>query len=245
MNQKSIPIKLSPRRLATDGRPKENNREYVYRVLRENIMGLYLEPGTALNENELSELFGVSRTPVHEAVTKLRDEHLVDVLPQSGSFISQIDLMMSREGHSIRIYVEPHIITELAGKVLPKDLSVFTDILDRQEDAINSDNAIQTFFDLDNLFHEKMYTISNMPHIWQSIRGLSSHFDRIRYLDAMYYNKEYLEHFVEEHKCLFALLVSGIPNGFDVQDYVERHVSSYKKSLMPLMQRFPHYFSGL
>ncbi len=74
----------------------ENNREYVYRVLRDNIMTLKLLPGATVNEGELAELFHISRTPVHEAVLILKEESLIDVYPQSGSRISyiQIDILM-------------------------------------------------------------------------------------------------------------------------------------------------------
>lgn len=51
----------------SDKRESENNREYVYRVLRDNIMTLKLLPGTTINEGELAESFHMSRTPVHEA----------------------------------------------------------------------------------------------------------------------------------------------------------------------------------
>lgn len=76
---------------------KENNREYAYRVLRDNIMTLRLLPGTTINEGELAELFHTSRTPIHEAVLMLKEEYLVDVYPQSGSKISRIQLDILKE----------------------------------------------------------------------------------------------------------------------------------------------------
>lgn len=78
---------------------KENNREYAYRVLRDNIMTLQLLPGTTINEGELAELFHTSRTPIHEAVLMLKEEYLVDVYPQSGSKISRIQLDILKEGY--------------------------------------------------------------------------------------------------------------------------------------------------
>ena len=46
----------------SERRKKENNREYAYRVLRDNIMTMQLLPGETLNEAELAEIFHVSRT---------------------------------------------------------------------------------------------------------------------------------------------------------------------------------------
>ena len=51
--------------------PRENVREYAYRVLYDNIMNLHLVPGTAMSEQELSTMLSVSRTPVREAFIRL------------------------------------------------------------------------------------------------------------------------------------------------------------------------------
>ena len=63
----------------------ENNREYVYRLLRYNIMCLRMIPGEIIRENDIAKMLKVSRTPVHEAVLMLKENYLVEVLPQSSS----------------------------------------------------------------------------------------------------------------------------------------------------------------
>ena len=100
----------------------ENNREYAYRLLRDNIMTFRLVPGQSLNENELSELMHVSRTPVHEAILMLKEESLVDVFPQSGSRVSGIDLETLNEGLFLRLQVEPVIISQTAGNLTKEEI---------------------------------------------------------------------------------------------------------------------------
>ena len=63
----------------------ENNRQYIYRVLKDNIMNLNLKPGENVSEIEISELLNVSRTPVREAFVRLSEEKLLNVFPQKGS----------------------------------------------------------------------------------------------------------------------------------------------------------------
>ena len=65
-------------------------RDQVYAALREAIVSAELEPGRRLSENELAELLGVSRTPVREALARLRDERLVAIVPQLGTFVTLI-----------------------------------------------------------------------------------------------------------------------------------------------------------
>ena len=94
----------------SERRKKENNREYAYRVLRDNIMTMQLLPGETLNEAELAEIFHVSRTPVHEAVIMLKEEMLVEVYPQSGSKVSYININTLKEGYFMRSVLEPEIL---------------------------------------------------------------------------------------------------------------------------------------
>src|SRR3954471_6216297 len=65
-------------------------RDQVYLALREAIVSAELAPGRRLSENELAERLGVSRTPVREALARLRDERLVAIVPQLGTFVTLI-----------------------------------------------------------------------------------------------------------------------------------------------------------
>lgn len=75
----------------------ENNREYAFRFLRFNILSLRILPGAPIKENEIAAILDISRTPVREAILMLKDQFLVDVLPQSGSAITLVDLGMMKK----------------------------------------------------------------------------------------------------------------------------------------------------
>lgn len=75
----------------------------VYRELRERICLLDLPPGAALREQALAEEFGVSRTPVREALSMLRLDGLVTRSPGGGSSVSVVDLKELRDVYSLRI----------------------------------------------------------------------------------------------------------------------------------------------
>ena len=78
--------------------PKESNREYACRVLRMNIMTFRLKPGEPLSEIEIAKLFQMSRTPVHEAITTLHNDWLIEIFPQRGTQVSRIDPALVKEG---------------------------------------------------------------------------------------------------------------------------------------------------
>ena len=74
------------------GRPKGTGTQRVYESVRENILKLRLPPGADVNEAGLEQEFGVSRTPVREALIRLASEGLITLLPNQGARVSSIEL---------------------------------------------------------------------------------------------------------------------------------------------------------
>ena len=74
------------------GRPKGTGMQRVYSQVREDIIGLRLPPGSDLDEAGLEQRFGVSRTPVREALIRLASDGLIVLLPNRGARVAQIDI---------------------------------------------------------------------------------------------------------------------------------------------------------
>lgn len=80
------------KRVGRIGRPKGTGTQKVYAQLREDIIGLRLQPGADLDEATLERRFGVSRTPVREALIRLASEGLITLSPNRGAQITPIDI---------------------------------------------------------------------------------------------------------------------------------------------------------
>jgi DNA-binding GntR family transcriptional regulator len=74
------------------GRPKGTGSQQIYDELRGRILRLKLSPGVDLNENDLVEEFGVSRTPVREALIRLTSDGFVRMLPNRGARVMPLDV---------------------------------------------------------------------------------------------------------------------------------------------------------
>src|SRR5262245_33177814 len=74
------------------GRPKGTGTQRVYSQVREDIIGLRLPPGSDLDEASLEQRFGVSRTPVREALIRLASDGLIVLLPNRGARVTHIDI---------------------------------------------------------------------------------------------------------------------------------------------------------
>lgn len=65
----------------------------VYDLLRDEILDLVLPPGTPIDEVQLADRFGMSRTPIREALVRLAGEGLVETLPNRSSMVANIDVL--------------------------------------------------------------------------------------------------------------------------------------------------------
>ncbi|HUN94960.1 MAG TPA: GntR family transcriptional regulator, partial [Bradyrhizobium sp.] len=73
------------------GRPRsETAASLIYSDLRAELVSLKRPPGQAVSEAEIALSYGVSRTPVREAILRLSDEGLLEIFPQSGIIVSRI-----------------------------------------------------------------------------------------------------------------------------------------------------------
>ena len=103
-----------------DRQPSENARSYALRVLLHNIITLELAPGSAVSENELSQILKLSRTPVREALIELSKMGLVEIQPQRGSYIAKIDYELVEESRFMRLVLENAVLALVCEGISPE-----------------------------------------------------------------------------------------------------------------------------
>ena len=176
---------------------KETGKEYVYRVLKNNIMCLELKPGELVSESDLANKMNVSRTPIREVLIRLKAEKLIEVKPQAGTYVSLIDWNIIEEAIFMRYNLEKEALKE-ACEYFPEDIlmemekSLFAQklIIDK------SDNLIE-FHNLDNEFHRLLFEGIKKSNVWEAICNISTHYNRMRLLAEMKIHKEFI---IEQHE---------------------------------------------
>ncbi|MFI3208167.1 MAG: GntR family transcriptional regulator [Eubacteriales bacterium] len=220
----------------------ENNKEYAYRLLRSNIMTLKLVPGTSLNENEICKILNMSRTPVHEAITTLKEEWLVEVVPQSGTKVTLINPALIREGYHTRVLLESSLLENFAGKLSHVQSEEIFRQLNKQQEVMNQigenpDLCIR----LDDEFHCMVYNFGGRGYTWQAIRGLMSHYDRARYLDAMIGDVD-AEKIVHEHRQIYGYMLMGLPPDKSANEIVLGHLGYFGDKFYRIIEKYHKYF---
>lgn len=225
-------------------RESENHRQYAYRIIRHNIMTLRLAPGQVINEGELSEVLGVSRTPIREAMLRLKEDFLIDVFPQKLSRVALIDLALVRDGFFVRARVEPGVLEMVRGRLSTSAICRLGENLERQRRVMEGSGSTPEFLDLDNRFHETIYMAAEKAQVWRCVRSISSQYDRFRYFDIVL-GADRL-HIVYKQHCAFCdLLVSGghgEEEAGPLDRMVEQHLAGYQALIPQILREHPTYF---
>ncbi len=112
---------------STRPRPARMSAESVYSAIKEMILSFTLYPGTRVTETELADSFGVSRTPVREALQKLEVEGYLSIRPKQGCFIRELDIEELSQYYSVRIALELQAVEAACAMMPTRDLEALAE----------------------------------------------------------------------------------------------------------------------
>ncbi|MDR7269445.1 DNA-binding GntR family transcriptional regulator [Pelomonas saccharophila] len=216
--------------------PTRHAAPQVVEALRAAIISLELEPGSALDRGELAQRFGVSQTPVRDALMRLSEEGLVIVRAQSTTQVSRIDVPAAREAHFLRRSIEIEIARLLALSHDPAVIAALRSQLARQVDlAVSKDYP--AFIAADKEFHRLMYVAAGLPRLWAVVTRMSGHVDRLRLLHVPAEGKA--ESIMTGHQTILEAIESGDAEA--AQHAVRDHLTGTLASVDEIQQRYPEY----
>lgn len=217
----------------------ESIREYVYRMLRFNIIHLNLKPGQNISEQEIAGRIGVSRTPVREAFIKLAQENLLDIFPQKGTSISLIDIEQVEESKFARDILEREVVLQ-ASQSFPGDFLfqlqshlVFQELCVKEKD-------FQKFFDSDEKMHGTIFAGCGKNRTWSMLQQMNAQYNRVRMLNlSVRYDFEQL---YLQHKELVDTIRGKNPS--HAREIIDQHLNKMTIDLELLRQEYQFYFKG-
>jgi DNA-binding GntR family transcriptional regulator len=212
-------------------------RDQVYASLRESVVSAELEPGRQLSENELGDLLGVSRTPVREALARLRDERLVAIVPQLGTFVTLISHEAVADAAFVREALECAAIRLASERVGEADLAELQTNLAAQDRASRDGNA-GAFDRLDDALHRRICQLSGHEIAWALSRRANGHLDRVRRLSLP--DPGYIGEMVQEHRAFVGALAER--DGDRAESLLRHHLRMVLSSLPQLEAAHPEYF---
>ena len=222
----------------------ESQAEYAYRILRKNIMEFNLPPGCLINEGEAAKCLNISRTPIHEAVNRLKDELLVEVIPRKESKVSKIKISLVNEGVTLRCAVEPKLTEMIAGNLSQPILDEMRRNLQEQEMLLTTapKEELYKFYPIDDEFHKIIYIAANKKRIYSAVNQVVSHLDRMRYLVRYGQGFDIEQISYEEHKELYNMMLLGKRADLDLELFYRRHITRFQTVMNDIIDRYSGYF---
>lgn len=156
-------------------------RDQIYPLVRTLILTGVIRPGEPIDEKAIAAQLAVSRTPVREAVKKLSDENLVEVIAQSATRAARIDRKEIEEAFLIRRALEMESAAQAAPRMGQQHADRLSDILMRHARAIERQHYVEAI-EQDDQFHRYITEISGLPRLWRTIEISKAQLDRCRHL---------------------------------------------------------------
>jgi GntR family transcriptional regulator, rspAB operon transcriptional repressor len=209
-------------------------RTHAYAALHAAIVRCELVPGQKLTELELAAELGVSRTPVREAVGRLRDEGLVEIVPQLGTFVVPISPQTVREAEFIRDALECAAIREAAERATAADRAELEAHLELQRRATAAVDADRLRV-LDDEFHELLCSLSGCGSLWPVVRRAKAPMDRVAMLAGSSPEPTLLD-----HEAIVTAVAQG--DGDVAEAELRRHLRAATSGLDAVRADYPDYF---
>lgn len=192
----------------------------VFADLRRRILTLELHPGAPLSRAELQQHYGVSSTPVRDALLRLQEEDLVEIYPQSRTLVSRIDLDQARQAHFLRSSVEQNLVAQLANAPASVLVATLGNILRLQEERA-AQGDLPGFTTLDQSFHHSLFEAAGLLGLFAMIRRESIHIDRVRALHLPVEDKAAAV--LADHRAIIDTIARGEPQL--ARAAMQRHLS--------------------
>ncbi len=211
----------------------------LYDLLREQIVSVALKPGDVLSRSEIATQFGVSQTPVRDALMRLEQENLVEIFPQSGTRVSKIDLQAAQQAHFLRKSVEIELVYEFA---ITKNETVVTalDLALARLKRLASQGHIDPFISADKDFHYVLYEEAALLDVWSLLQIQSGHIDRIRRLHLPAPGKR--KKVIDDHQKIVDAIRTG--DGLDAQRTVREHLAGTLSNIALIQEKYPDFFES-
>ncbi len=217
-------------------RKSGKTKQEVLSMLREQILYLGYLPGAVLQDTEIAEQFMVSRTPVREALLVLQQEQLVEIYPQSGTFVARLDVELIREAAYMRHVLEWEMWELLLAQKAPLRKWVHRCLV-MQELAVNEKDQ-KEYVKNDHLFHETVFALAGHQKSWEMLKPQYNHTTRFHMLD--FYDPELLGTSLEEHQEILDIYEQG--DREKLRQLIDEHHDCTLRTASKLKEVFPEYF---
>ena len=180
--------------------------DQVYTMLKEQILSGQLKGGMKIPEEQLAEQFGVSRTPIREAIRRLSEYGLVTIKPRSHAIVSIITQKEAADIARVRVSLEQLAIESIDEHAYAANVKEFSRYAADCQYALGiGDRA--TVFEQDSLFHLALIKASDNSALFNICERLDAKIQQLRIAQDL--PEDELTYYLNQHSQIMSLLKNG------------------------------------
>jgi DNA-binding GntR family transcriptional regulator len=192
---------------SAQGSTAETATQRIVDAITAAIVERRLMPGTKLVEQQLADLFQVSRTLVRQALNQLSRDHLVKLQPARGAFVAEPSVDEARQVFEVRQMIEQQLVRQLCARATPAQIATLRAHLDREAEAVRAqDVTLRTRLLAD--FHVLLARLQGNEVLAELLADLLA---RCSLIALMYQSSHSAEHSASEHVDLVDAIEAGDP----------------------------------
>ncbi len=217
---------------------QQNLTEQAYEKILNKIISLEFEPGQRISEKGIENVIKIGRTPVREALLRLRQEELIYVLPQSGTYISKINLDRVFDSILVRNSMENKILQEACDQDYSR-LEIFRinqTIEEQRQAAIDRD--LTTFLHFNDQFHKQFYMDTHHNFLWNWLTRINIYFYRLTAL-SLKVDESNWEKSIAEHEQIMKAILNH--DKAELKEAFQYHISIAPETEQKIEKQYADY----
>lgn len=219
----------------------ESLQDKAYNQIYSQIMNLKLYPGQRVSDKEFEKSIGVSRTPIREAMLRLRRDNMLYSMPQSGTYVTRINLKKALDVRFVRQTLEKAVVSADGETITQQQIAELSINLNLQKHAVQA-HDIPKLFALDNDFHQKLYQFADSENVWQWLQTFSTDLNRYRLL-RVYDSNLPRTTLIQEHQGILDALTGHKP--LQAESLIHNHLNLMISEQKSVIDKFPDYFTNI
>lgn len=219
-------MSLTPALVQPEADQARSASEQAYYAIRSMIVTLDLAPGSVVNEQDLMARLELGRTPIREALRSLAQEHLVEVYPRRGIFVSAVDVRNLASLSEIRSVLEPLAARLAATRLDDDDRSELEDLL-TELTSVSDHPQERHLMEVDQRIHRFVYRASHNEFLAAALDSHYMHALRIWFLALD--RVSHLEDAVLEHRAILEAIRDG--DADRAAEVMTTHVDGFEGSI--------------
>lgn len=210
---------------ADSGSPARIDSGLIYSRIFDAIVDHRLVPGTHLKEDELCDLFGVGRTRIRTALSRLAADHVIELVANRGAFVCRPSVEEAREVFRARRVIEGHLIRRAAERRNPPMREALTEHLHGEHAAREAGDTARVIRRCSR-YHQLLADQADSPIMAGFIRELIA---RSSLIVAIYEKSKPDKCEIDEHRLLSDYVLDGRAD--DAAALMDRHLQGIEDRL--------------